>query len=78
MEILERVYFHNTVLDYLIALAIILVGLAFVRVLRNSILGRLKKWSARTSATGDDFVLTSIERFGIPALYYFIIYAGLN
>lgn len=78
MEILERVYFHNTVLDYLIALAIILVGLTFVRVLRNSILGRLKKWSARTSATGDDFVLTSIERFGIPALYYFIIYAGLN
>ncbi|HYF68143.1 MAG TPA: mechanosensitive ion channel family protein [Ohtaekwangia sp.] len=78
MEILERVYFHNTVLDYLIALGIILIGLAFVRILRNNIMGRLKKWSEKTTTTGDDFVLSSIERFGIPALYYFTVYAGLN
>lgn len=78
MEILERVYFHNTVLDYLIALAIILIGLMFVRILRNNIISRLKKWSEKTATSGDDFVLSSIERFGIPALYYFIVYAGLN
>ncbi len=77
-EILEKEYFNNTVLEYIIAASIIVFGLALLRLFKRSILKQLKKLSEKTSNTGDNFIVESIERFGIPAMYYFIIYAGLN
>ena len=77
-EFLQREYFDNTVLDYLIALGVILAGMLLIRILRSIVLTRLKKWAAKTETKADDFVLHSLERFGIPALYYFAIYSGIH
>ena len=77
-EFLKQEYFHNTVLDYLIAAAIIFFGLLIVKLFKRTILRQLKKFSDRTSNKGDNFIVDSIDRFGIPALSYFIVYAGLN
>lgn len=77
-DFLEQEYFNNTVLDYLIAVGIVLIGVSLVRLLQTKLLKRFKKWSAKTDAKVDDFIVKSIERYGIPALYYFIIYAALN
>lgn len=77
-DFLEREYFDNTVLEYIIAASIILVGLLIVRILKSFILRKVKDWTATTEGTGDDFFVDAIDRFGIPALYYAVIYSGLN
>ena len=77
-DILEQVYFGNTVLDYLIALGIILAGFLIVMIFKRVILQRIKRWTEKTVTNFDDYVVRSIERFGIPALYITIVYVGLN
>lgn len=77
-NLLEQEYFDNRVLDYLIMAGIILVGLVVVRVLKGIVLSRLKTWAARTETKADDFLIKSTERFGIPALLYFIIYSAVT
>lgn len=77
-EFLKQEYFHNTVLDYLVAAAIIVFGLLIVKLFKQTILKRLKKLSDRSSNMGDNFIVDSMDRFGVPALSYFIVYAGLN
>lgn len=77
-SILERVYFGNTVLDYLIALGIILAGFLVVAVFKRVVLQKIKGWTEKTTTNFDDYIIQSIERFGIPALYITIVYVGLN
>ena len=77
-ELLERVYFHNTVREYLIALGIIVIGLLLVKALRKFVIVRAEKWTARTTTKIDDFIVNSIDRFGIPALYIGAVGIGVN
>jgi small-conductance mechanosensitive channel len=77
-EILSQQYWGNSLQDYLIAAGIIALGTLAVRVLKKVILRRIRKWAEGTSSTSDNYIVDSIQRFGIPALYYFIIYTGLN
>lgn len=77
-EFLQKTYYDNTVQAYLIALGIILVGLLLVRIFRRSMLHRLRAWSEKTTITFDDLVVDAIERFGLPALNFLIIYWGVS
>ena len=77
-DILSRVYFNNTVQDYLIAAAIILGGLLILALFRKIILCRLKKWADRTETNLDNFIIKAIEEFALPALTFVIIYVGIN
>jgi small-conductance mechanosensitive channel len=77
-ELLDHVYFDNSVRDYLIAAGIIVAGLLFVRIFRRIMLNRLKKWSEKTDTPLDDFLVAGIERFGLPLLNLLTIYIGLN
>lgn len=77
-DILHRVYFGNTALDYLIALGIIIAGFIVIGLFKRIILQRVKHWTEKTTTDFDDYVVRSIERFGIPALYVAIVYVGLN
>jgi len=75
---LHQQYWGNSILDYLIAAAVIILGTLIVRVLKSTILRRIKKWAETTETQNDNYVIDSVERFGLPALYYFVIYSGLN
>ncbi|HYG20408.1 MAG TPA: mechanosensitive ion channel family protein [Ohtaekwangia sp.] len=75
---LQQEYFGNTVQAYLIAAAIILVGTLLLRLFKRFILSSLQKWAATTEGNIDDVIVQSLERFGIPAAYYLIVYAGLT
>ncbi len=75
---LQEEYMNNRVLDYLIAIGIILVGLILVRVMRNVILARLHRWADSTKTKADDFIINSVEKFGVPAFYYFVVYSGIS
>lgn len=77
-EFLERTYFNNTVLDYLIALGIILLGFLLTAIFKRILLRRIKGWTQGTETDADNFLIERIERFGIPALYLFAAYTGIN
>lgn len=62
----------------LIATGIILTGCLLLRVFRNKLLNKLYTWASTTKSKTDDFIVSGLRSFGIPALYYLIIYSGLN
>ena len=77
-ETLQQVYFNNTVQDYLISLGIIVFGMLILRIFRNLLLQRLKKWSAKTETKVDDFVIEGIEKFGLPVLNLVLMYYSIQ
>jgi small-conductance mechanosensitive channel len=77
-EILDQVYFNNSVQDYLISGGIIALGILLIRLFRKIILRQLKKLTSRTENTLDDFLVSGIERFGLPLLNLVVVYYGLK
>lgn len=77
-EILEQVYFSNSVQDYLISVGIVVVGVLVLRLFRRVILNRLKKWSDKTETKADDLLVNGIEKYGLPMLNFLVLYYGLH
>jgi len=76
MDILEQVFFGNRILDYLIAFLTLLLSLLFVKVFVRAIIKRLKKLAKKTTVLFDDFLVTILEKIGLPALYISCFYAS--
>jgi small-conductance mechanosensitive channel len=77
-DILDQVYYNNTVREYLIALSVILGGIILVLVLKKFIMNRLQRWAEKTPGTWDDFIVESFSRFGIPILQWTIVYSAIH
>ena len=77
-EVLERVYFHNTIRDYIIVVTCILIALLLMKLFKRFILDRLTRLTEHTSTSFDNHVVSSFERFGIPIINICIVYAGLD
>lgn len=76
-DFLDRTYLGNTVRDYLIALAIFLVGIAAVRIVKVLLVRRLQGWASRSKNRYDDLLVHTVGRFGIPALNLLVLYWAL-
>jgi len=76
MNILEEVFFGNRIMDYLIALLTLLLSLLFVKVFIRALIKRLKKLAKKTTALFDDFLVTILEKIGLPALYISCFYVS--
>ncbi len=76
-DIMQRTFFQNTVLDYLIALSIFLVGIFIVKIFKVVILSRLKARAAKTATVIDDFLVRNVEKT-IPVLYFGAFYLGVR
>lgn len=77
-DFLDKVYYHNTILDYLIALGIIIIALIVVNIIKKVFIPRIAKITSKSHNHIDDFIIDSIKRFGIPALKIVAVYIGLN
>lgn len=77
-DFLDRVYLHNTVQAYLIALGFILLGFILIGFFKRSVLTRIARFTQKTETSIDNFLVESIARFGVPALYITVVYLGLN
>ncbi len=77
-ETLQHEYFGNTVEHYLITLGIIVGGLLLLRLFRKGLLSRLKKWASGTETKLDDYLISGIEKFGLPVFNFLIVYLGLH
>jgi hypothetical protein len=58
----QQVYFGNSIKEWAIALGIIIVGFVFLRVIRQIVLIRLKKWAAKTTTFIGDIIIAGIEK----------------
>ncbi|HEY5967238.1 MAG TPA: mechanosensitive ion channel family protein [Chitinophagaceae bacterium] len=74
----EKIFLGNTTKDWAIAISIIAGSILLLRLVKKIVLTQLKKWSQRTNATIDDFLVLSIERSVLPFFYILMIYSGLS
>ncbi len=74
----NTVYFGNTLIDWLTAIAIIIGGFILIRLIKSFALVLLKKWSQNTSNSFDDFLVSLVEKSLIPILYVIAIYTGIH
>jgi small-conductance mechanosensitive channel len=72
-EILE-----NTVQVYLYSLAFILVGWVVITLLDRIVLRKMLVIAERTASGFDDFLILSLKRFGVPALYAVVFYLSVR
>ena len=72
-DVLTQSFWNNTVYDYLFVLGAIIVGVLIVKLIKGPILRRVKALTSKTKSGVDDYIVDSIERFGIPALYILLI-----
>ncbi len=77
-ELLEQVYYGNTVGQYAIALSIIIGSIIVVRIFRKRLLNQIKKWTEKTETKLDDYIISGVEKFGLPILTFLAIYIGLS
>ena len=70
---LHTEFLGNTVLNWLIALGIIIVALVSLYLVKNFVTQQLRKWSGSTNTTLDDFIVTLIEKCVVPYLYFISI-----
>src|SRR5690606_25110039 len=77
-EILERSFLNNTIYNYLIAIGIILVGALIIKIFKGPVLNKIKALTAKTNTNIDDYIINSIDRFGIPALYVLLVSSALR
>ncbi|MCK4384730.1 MAG: mechanosensitive ion channel [candidate division Zixibacteria bacterium] len=73
-DILEMSFFENSVLDYLIFLATLVVGILLVRIIKSIVLSRLKAWAEKTATTIDDFLIHIFEKTLLPLAYFGVFY----
>jgi len=76
MEILERVYFGNTALQWGIAIAIAAITLIVFQVIKFVVVRRLRKLAATTATDVDDFVVDLLGNTRFLLILALSVYAG--
>ena len=77
-DLLGKVYYGNTLLDYLLVLGSIVLGITLIRFFRRNILKRVKTWTGKTPTRIDNFVVSSVDQYGVPALYVGVVYVSIS
>jgi small-conductance mechanosensitive channel len=77
-DYLNQTYFGNSILTYLTALLIFIVGIIVISIFRKIVLSRLKAWAERTETRMDDYLVKGIQKAVIPLLYYGALYLAIR
>ncbi len=77
-EILQKTFLQNRILDYATFLLILIVGIILIKIIRNIVLIRLKKWTEKTTSKLDDFLIAIFEKTLLPLLYFGIFYLSVQ
>jgi small-conductance mechanosensitive channel len=74
----NKILFGNPFRDWAIAIGIIVIAFALIKIVKGPVIRKLKKWSAKTEMTFDDFIVMSIEKILVPFLYFAAIFGALS
>lgn len=72
------IFLGNSLLNWSIAIGIILVSWSVIRFGKTIVFNRLKTFSAKTHTNLDDFIVLLAERTLLPALYIVSVYGGIS
>ncbi len=75
---MERVYWGNTVWQYLVALGGILLAWVILQLIRKKLISLLKKLTEKTSNNFDDILIKGLDRFVIPYIYLLVNYSIIS
>ncbi|MCG2613212.1 mechanosensitive ion channel family protein [Terrimonas sp. NA20] len=78
MDILNNVYWGNTVTAYLIAAGSIIVAWAVLKLLRHKVIAGIKKRTQSTATQTDDILIKTIQDYLLPFGYLWINYIIIN
>ena len=70
--------FDNTIQDYLIALAVLIVGSAILWIFKNIVLARIRKFAEKTETDYDDLLVDIIAGIGWPFYTYIALYFAIH
>jgi small-conductance mechanosensitive channel len=76
--ILEKVYFSNRVLDYVLAIAFFLVSFIVIKIIRRFLVRKFIKFATSTKTTFDDFLASLLDKLIVPFSYCVCLYAALK
>ena len=71
-------FWNNSVFDWSVALGTVLIAIFTLMILRRIVMEKLRKWSATTKTTADDFLIGILEKSVLPLLYIGSIYLALT
>lgn len=77
-EFLQQRFLNNSLLDYLLASGGFLLASAVLWLAKRIVMGRWRKWAAKTASKVDDFILSVAERTVIPLLHFLAFYAAVR
>ena len=77
-DILNQVYFGNTVATYLWSLGSFLASVILLQILKQFILKRLNRWIGKKTGDTDNIVVPSINKYLIPLMYLGSIYLSIK
>lgn len=78
IEILNLSFWNNSVLDYLIALAVFILSLIILKIFKYILLAKLKKIASRTKTKFDDLIIKTIDSIGWPFYLFLSLYVSLK
>ncbi len=76
--ILQKTYFGNSLLDYLISLGILIICLVTVKIFQAVFLKALRKKAKTTKTSVDDFLGNILAKIVVPFLYLASLYVSIN
>jgi small-conductance mechanosensitive channel len=77
-DLLNNVYLGNSVLDYVVFIAILIVGLVIIKVFKVFITKKLRKFTQRDQAAFDGFLMRIMRKVALPLLYLALFFFALS
>jgi small-conductance mechanosensitive channel len=75
-EILQKTFFGNTVLSYIIVTAVIIGGLLIMKLITSVVIRALHRWAEKSAGTLDDFIIEILRKNAVPLMYYGVFYVA--
>lgn len=77
-DLVYRTYLGNSVMDYLVSLAIFLLAMLILYLVRSVVIKKARVLAGKTSTTVDDFLIDTIAKRLIPLMYVSAFYFNIN
>ena len=77
-ETFSNTFLENTIFDYLLAFAVIVVSILIIKIIHRFAITKLKKLAARTETPYDDAIIRIFEKNFIPVFYLGAFFIALK
>lgn len=77
-EILNQVFWNNTIERYLIAMGVLAGGLLFIRLVRKAVVRYVRTWAEKSEGKLDDFLVSVLEQNLLPVFNLGVCYISIR